>query len=483
MSSACRFHLALAVGAGVLAATPGISTATPVDPEILERIGPRVVNPGRNKKNLVEMGRKLFFDETFDGNGRTCGTCHPATNNFTIDPAFIATLPPDDPLFVHEFNPALAGLEDAFLLRNHALILENLDGFHRPGVMRSVPHNLALPTSMRVEPGDLTPPGADKDQVHALGWSGDGAPGTGSLREFSVGAIVQHLPKTLNRVPDVDFRLPTDLELDALEAFMLSVGRREDIDLAAMTFTDPTVQRGKLLFNNEDGTLSRGCSGCHANAGANNSDGFNRTQNTGAAVFPGAPATGDGGFGMEPAFTRDELPGITSYGDGRMNVPPLIEAADTPPFFHNNLAETLEDAVRFYTTDTFANSPSGDQRPLRLQDDDVIAIGAMLRTVNARENIRNSNVLSKTAQSSVPPLARAKIAEVIAETEDAIEVLTQGPSPANGPLNLYPEAVLLLEQALDLERQALRTTPPPRRNALLGEASALKGQASDMMIE
>ena len=40
--------------------------------------------------------------ETFDGNGRTCGTCHPATNNFTLDPAFIAKLPKSDPLFVAE---------------------------------------------------------------------------------------------------------------------------------------------------------------------------------------------------------------------------------------------------------------------------------------------------------------------------------------------------------------------------------------------
>ena len=43
--------------------------------------------------DLVAKGREIFFNETFDGNGRTCGTCHPANNNFTIDPAFIATLP------------------------------------------------------------------------------------------------------------------------------------------------------------------------------------------------------------------------------------------------------------------------------------------------------------------------------------------------------------------------------------------------------
>ncbi len=33
----------------------------------------------------VCAGARVFFDETFGGNGRTCGTCHPAQNNFTLD--------------------------------------------------------------------------------------------------------------------------------------------------------------------------------------------------------------------------------------------------------------------------------------------------------------------------------------------------------------------------------------------------------------
>ena len=108
---------------------------------------------------LIAQGEKIFFTETFEGNGRTCGTCHPAENNFTIDPAFIATLPPDDPLFVAEFKPELAALENPRLLRKFGLILENVDGFHRPGVMRGVPH-IARPLHIREEPyGDPGPDG------------------------------------------------------------------------------------------------------------------------------------------------------------------------------------------------------------------------------------------------------------------------------------------------------------------------------------
>ena len=34
--------------------------------------------------DLVEQGRQIFFNETFDGNGRTCGTCHRAADNFAL---------------------------------------------------------------------------------------------------------------------------------------------------------------------------------------------------------------------------------------------------------------------------------------------------------------------------------------------------------------------------------------------------------------
>ncbi|MHC4458530.1 MAG: hypothetical protein ACYS0I_15880, partial [Planctomycetota bacterium] len=167
---------------------------------------------------LIEKGRNIFFNETFNGNGRTCGTCHPRDNNFTIDPAFIATLPENDPLFVAEFIPELKkNFENPKLMREFGLILENLDGFDdlaNKFTMRGVPHTLALRTSV------------DSGQGPRTGWSGDGAPGDGTLRSFATGAVIQHFTKTLNRVPGIDFRLPTQEELDALEAFQFSLGRQ-----------------------------------------------------------------------------------------------------------------------------------------------------------------------------------------------------------------------------------------------------------------
>ena len=78
----------------------------------------------------IERGRRIFLEETFDGNGRTCGTCHPAENNFALIPVFNATLPPRDPLFSAEFNSELKeNFEKPELMREFGLILENVDGF------------------------------------------------------------------------------------------------------------------------------------------------------------------------------------------------------------------------------------------------------------------------------------------------------------------------------------------------------------------
>ncbi|MGB3365668.1 MAG: hypothetical protein WBB48_12910, partial [Thermodesulfobacteriota bacterium] len=319
---------------------------------------------------MIALGEELFFEETFGGNGRTCGTCHPMENNLTIDPEFIATLPPDDPLFVAENIEALENLEKPELMRNFGLILENLDGFDpdptQQFVMRGVPHTIALLTSL--EKDSTLPAGFP---VEMTGWSGDGAPGTGSLRDFSTGAVTQHFPLTLNRVAGTDFVLPNEDQLDAMEAFQLSLGREADIDLTALELIDSDAIVGQNLFlmGNEETTGATGtCQRCHSNAGANRdpvtgSTG-NRNFNTGAEDLDGGvPAKlfdptipRDGGFGRTVA-NPEGCVGAPSpecgFGDGEFNTTTLIEAADTPPFFHNNSLNTIEEAVNFYNGDHF----------------------------------------------------------------------------------------------------------------------------------
>ena len=67
-------------------------------------------------------------------------------------------------------------------MRSFGLILENLDGLEHPTtrfVMRGVPHTLGLQASLE---SDTLLPNAPAQMT---GWSGDGAPGSGSLRDFA----------------------------------------------------------------------------------------------------------------------------------------------------------------------------------------------------------------------------------------------------------------------------------------------------------
>ena len=177
--------MSFASAARVLLVGVGVSMAPPVSAAAV------------GTANLVDEGRRLFFTETFAGNGRTCGSCHPADNNYTIDAAYIARLPKSNPLLAADF------LDDPVLLRKLGLVTVHADGFGRPGVQRGVPTLLGLARS-------LVPDfGAVGDRIDAVGWSGDGVPDGGSLRDFATGAVREHLAKSPARVEGVDFRLPT----------------------------------------------------------------------------------------------------------------------------------------------------------------------------------------------------------------------------------------------------------------------------------
>lgn len=438
---------------------------------------------------LVARGEALFFEETFDGNGRTCGTCHPADNNFTLDPAFIATLPPSDPLFVAEFVPALSKhFENPTLMREFGLILENVDGFadlqHR-FVMRAVSHTLALTTSLTPPPA-ASPGGTvalDRTTLPPVGpgqrtgWGGDGAPGSGSLRDFATGAVTQHFTKTLKRRPGKDFRLPTDDELDALEAFQRSLGRQSDLTLSALTLKPagrgaPDPEEGKRLFN----TTAK-CSVCHVNAGANAAfvrGNFNFDTGVEEAPHPadatGEPRPRDGGFGTAPHPAG-------GFGDGTFNTPPLVEAADTGPFFHNHAAATIEDAVRFYTTSAFGDSPSA--RPpfgvgaIVLTEPEIAAVGAFLRTINALENIRSCRSLAEKAKKAGNfAQARKLLSLAMAETRDAIQVLKGA--------GLYSGAVRDLKDAREKLADARTARNHVVRGVLIDQAiaEAVRAQAA-----
>ena len=303
-------------------------------------------------------------------------------------PAFIATLPANDPLFVAEFNPALAQLERPALMRQFGLILENLDGLSNPTtkfVMRGVPHTLGLQVSL--ETGHGLVPAAPAEMT---GWSGDGAPGTGSLREFAIGAVTQHFTKSLNRVEGTDFKLPNEHQLDAMEAFQLSLGRddglrpgQDHVHGRERQHRQSRSSSTAAAIPNFGGT----CNFCHTNAGALSASLRNQNRNFNTNVEDMVhPARSVLNFPMDGGFGRTAN-GDGTFGNRTFNTPSVVEAADTAPFFHNNVVEHARRRRARSTPDP--NSTTRERRahastsPTTQNDQ----IADFLRGINTLQNI------------------------------------------------------------------------------------------------
>jgi hypothetical protein len=458
----------------------------PVEPKgfftrIFDALGFRTHAQGIAPNPLIAEGRNIFFNEQFEGNGRTCGTCHRENNNLTIDPAFIATLQPNDKLFVAEFQqPLLVNFEKPPLMRQVGLILENVDGFQNLAtkfVMRGVPHTLGLNLTLN-NGGNV--PGFEE----ATGWSGDGSPGNdelfvlgdgeehkakGSLFDFAIGAVRQHFTKTLDRIPsgggvEGDFRFPTRRELIALEAFQRSTGRQAELVLP-LSLNSPLASAGQNIFINGNPTSRNTCSACHFNAGANfiNST-LNGNVDTNAEDFPLQPGKlidptipRDGGFGTGPSPNG-------GFGDDTFNTAPVVEAADTGPFFHNNLINTVEGAVDFYDGQLNFNFVASE----------VQAIAAFMRVINTLENIRSALSFENRAKLLTSQLAAGELLDLsIADLQDGIQVLNGG--------NLHFDAAQLLADAIALDQEAKGIVNQAQRNAKIDQAIAKKNAAKALI--
>ena len=385
-----------------------------------------LLNTVETNDPLVQRGAYLFFNETFGGNGRTCATCHRSNNDFTIDPTFIATLPASDPLFVYNSNANLSQLESGSFLTGRGLILENVDGFSDPThkfVLRSVPHLFGLAGSMNLVSATNTFPLGPPD--NRVGWGGDGAPGRGTMNEIGFGAIIQHFTKTLSRVGGTDFRIPAQDELDALEAFLLFNGRQRRPNVESITFRETAATTGKQDF------FGNGlCTNCHRTmTGQPGVDLEDSLTNTGVDQrVTDLPA--DDGFG-QPALNQSQL------GAQLFDPPPLIEAADTGPFFHNNSAAAIEDAITHYTTAAFLSSPGGSNNPnSTFTAAEVAPIGVFLRELNAAENVRRMRKITTYVQNNRSTGNTSLLTQDIHYCDEALRMLREKNLNANARSHL-----------------------------------------------
>jgi hypothetical protein len=252
------------------------------------------------------------------------------------------------------------------------------------------------------------------------------------------------------------------------------LGRLNELDLNQVSLLDAEADEGRRAFMDP----ARGrCNVCHANAGANFIDtGKNRNFDNGIRFgsnsnfitlgsVNGAPLF-DGGFGgvdlPQPDF--DSLvDGVNdAFGNGTFSPPPLIEAADTPPFFHNafhfvsRLPDDIDEAVNFYRlpNDAFGQSPGGqflEQRfgtKLVLDGVDAANIARFLRVLNAAFNADIAKQRLDAAKTLVGTYgdARADIQKrlmelAVVEIDDALEVLLRTGD------EIYPNVRSLLAQA------------------------------------
>jgi cytochrome c peroxidase len=148
-----------------------------------------------------ELGRQTFFQETFGGNGRTCGTCHDPRAEFTMSPALAQERYRHDrshPLF-RSIDSDDGDGRDYTKLLEHALFRVNVP-LHPSIVWEDHPERRAI-TVWRGAPS-----------ISNVALSGpylqDGRGLT--LRAQALGAIDDHMEPR---------RRPLDKELDALAAF------------------------------------------------------------------------------------------------------------------------------------------------------------------------------------------------------------------------------------------------------------------------
>jgi len=143
-----------------------------------------------------------------------------------------------------------------------------------------------------------------------------------------------------------------------------------------------------------------------------------------------------------------------------------VEAADTPPFFHNNVVTTLAGVVAFYSGSEF-NTPRAPAARFNFNQTQIDQIAGFMRGINTLQNIdvarrELQEILALTGNPQKEIQTRLQTA--LDDTQDAIEVLTAG--------GIFPSAVTTLTSARELIEQAQQTNDGSTRRTLIQPAIA-----------
>jgi cytochrome c peroxidase len=351
--------------------------------------GPQAESGTQPVGDLVE-GARLFDQETFGGNGRTCLTCH-SRETGTVSPSDARARfrhDPDDPLFVHDGSDDDDG--DGFGDGQHvtrmladATVLMRIR-LHDDVEVKDHPE-IEEVTVRRGIPTTLNTPALDP--VLML----DGRQLT--LQDQARGAITQHAQAT---------RAVTSRELDLIANFQRTPRFYSSLEMLVLAFTGhapglpagrtPSEKRGRIFFEdlppdfsvNPPNFKPGACAACHSGPLLNQTNQFlpvavppgTRFQSVLVSEFnaAGNPVL-DFVFrnqlrDLDPATNVDGVPDgvvvVSSPDPGRalisgraddlgsfdqlnaFKISPLRGIARTAPYFHDNSARTLEDVAEHY---------------------------------------------------------------------------------------------------------------------------------------
>lgn len=351
----------------------------------------------------LNEARRLFDEETFGGNGRTCRTCHSASNG-TLTMEQIAALHAEDssgPLFRGDGTDDGQGNGTSRILADGTLLVQ----IPLPPHTRLADEPFATHVTLRRGiSSTLNTPALDP----VLMWDGRAPDLIEQARSAILGHAQAEIPPTQTQLKLIADFQKTDTFFSSPELLSFAAGGPPP---ALPEGNTESERRGRRFFDDVEiaPPSTRGtCALCHSGPLLNESNGRNplpvppyrvpkgtRFQSIlSAELKPGSAPLRT--FivtrpGSAPEIIATTDPGralITGdfrgfpYGDlGKFKIPVLRGVKDTAPYFHNNAAKTLEDVVEHYARFFIIATPIAmpGAPPIVLTEQDKADLVAFLR--------------------------------------------------------------------------------------------------------